>query len=87
MPTTVYNEFPELEGVPAYMMARAILEARLPPKDVQIASGRLMWGMDYADIGAAVGMDRNTVAERLKRRIIPRMLSVWPWVDGGSLAK
>lgn len=50
----VYREFPALDGVPAYMMARLILEARLSPKDVQIAASRLIWAMDYADIGAAV---------------------------------
>lgn len=88
MPTSVYRELPELDGIPAYMLSRLILEARLAPKDVQIASCRLIWSMDYADIGAAVGMDRNAVAERLKKRIIPRMIQVWPWVGGGiPLAK
>lgn len=88
MPTNVYREFPELDGVPACMMARLIVEARLSPKDVQIASCRLIWGMDYPDIGAAVGMDRSAAAERLKRQIVPRMMQVWPWVSGNvPLAK
>lgn len=40
---SVYTEFPALGGVPAYMMARLILEARLSPRDVQIAASRLIW--------------------------------------------
>ena len=82
----VYREFPALDGVPAYMMARLILEARLSPKDVQIAASRLIWSMDYADIGAAVGMDRSAVSERLRTAIVPRMMSVWPWISGEMIA-
>ena len=82
----VYREFPALDGVPAYMMARLILEARLSPKDVQIAASRLIWSMDYADIGAAVGMDRSAVSERLRTAIVPRMMRVWPWISGEMIA-
>lgn len=83
---SVYTEFPALGGVPAYMMARLILEARLSPKDVQIAASRLIWAMDYADIGAAVGMDRSAVSERLRACIVPRMMRVWPWISGDMIA-
>lgn len=86
MPSNLYTEFPDLDGVPGYMMARLIIEARLSPHDVQIAASRLIWGMDYADIGAAVGMDRSAVSERLKARIVPRMLDVWPWISGDMMA-
>lgn len=82
----VYREFPALDGVPAYMMARLILEARLSPNDVQIAASRLIWSMDYADIGAAVGMDRSAVSERLRTAIVPRMMRVWPWISGEMIA-
>lgn len=82
----IYREFPALDGVPAYMMARLILEARLSPKDVQIAASRLIWSMDYADIGAAVGMDRIAVSERLRTAIVPRMMRVWPWISGELIA-
>ena len=82
----VYREFPALDGVLAYMMARLILEARLSPKDVQIAASRLIWSMDYADIGAAVGMDRSAVSERLRAAIVPRMMRVWPWISGEMIA-
>ena len=82
----VYREFPALGGVPAYMMARLILEARLSPRDVQIAASRLIWALDYADIGAAVGMDRSAVSERLRASIVPRMMRVWPWISGEMIA-
>ena len=83
----VYREYSELGGVPAYMIARLILEARLSPRDVQIAASRLIWSMDYTDIGAAVGMDRSSVSERLKTSIVPRMMAVWPWISGGKIAR
>ena len=82
---SVYKEIPGLAGVPAYMMARLILESRLSPRDVQIAASRLIWGMDYADIGAAVGMDRSSVSDRLRSSIVPRMLDIWPWISGGDI--
>lgn len=79
---SVYTEFPALDGVPAFLMTRLILESRLSPRDVQIAAARLVWAMDYADIGAAVGMDRSAVSERLRVSIVPRMMRVWPWLIG-----
>lgn len=54
-------------------MSRMIIEARLSPTDVQIAASRLVWGMDYADIGAAVGRDRSGIAKRLRDVIVPRI--------------
>lgn len=70
---TLYDEFPQFDGLTASAMSRLILEARLAPTDVQIAASRLIWGMDYADIGAAVGMDRSAVSRRLRDRIAPRI--------------
>lgn len=87
MPTNVYREFPTLKDVPGYMMARLILEARLSPKDVQIATARLMWGMEYQDIGAAVGMHRNAVSERMREVIAPRLSEIWPWISGERAAR
>ncbi len=65
-------------------MSRLILEARLSPTDVQIAASRLMWGMDYADIGAAVGMDRSAVSKRLRGLIVPRIELVMDSILPGS---
>lgn len=69
----IYEEYPQFDGVTSSVMSRLIIEARLSPTDVQIAASRLVWGMDYADIGAAVGMDRSAVAKRLRDRIVPRI--------------
>ncbi len=73
MPTTLYGEYPQFVGLTGGELARAILEARLSPTDVQISTSRLIWGMEYADIGAAVGMDRSAVAKRLLGQIVPRL--------------
>lgn len=70
---TLYDEYPQFDGVSSSVMSRLILEARLAPADIQIAASRLVWGMDYADIGAAVGMDRSAVSKRLRGQIVPRI--------------
>lgn len=72
----LYEEYHQFDGVSASCMSRLILEARLAPIDVQIAASRLVWGMDYADIGAAVGMDRSGVSKRLRDKIVPRIALV-----------
>lgn len=70
---TLYDEYPQFDGVSSSKMSRLILEARLAATDVQIAASRLIWGMDYADIGASVGMDRSAVSKRLRGQIVPRI--------------
>lgn len=70
---SLYGEYPQFNGVSSSAMSRLIIEARLAPTDVQIATSRLVWGMDYADIGAAVGMDRSAVSKRLRGLIVPRI--------------
>lgn len=72
----LYDEYPQFDGITSSCMSRLILEARLAPTDVQIAASRLVWGMDYADVGAAVGMDRSAVSRRLRDRIVPRIALV-----------
>ena len=37
--------------------------------------------MDYADIAAAVGMDRSAVSKRLRGQIVPRIELVMQAVD------
>lgn len=73
MRVSVYKEFPQFDGITASVMGRLILEARLSSSDVRIAASRLLWSMDYPDIGALVGMDRTAVSERLKTIIVPRI--------------
>ena len=50
-----YDEYPQFDGLSSSEMLRLIIEARLSRTDIQIAASRLVWGMEYADIGAAVG--------------------------------
>ena len=76
-----YDEYPQFDGITSSVMSRLIIEARLAPSDVQIAASRLVWGMDYADIAAAVGMDRSAVSKRLRGQIVPRIELVMQAVD------
>lgn len=82
---TLYEEYPQFDGVSSSVMSRLIIEARLAPVDVQIAASRLVWGMDYADIGAAVGMDRSGVSKRLRGQIVPRIELVMHESDRGAI--
>ena len=76
-----YDEYPVFDGISSSVMSRLIIEARLSPTDVQIAASRLVWSMDYADIGAAVGMDRSAVSKRLRGQIVPRIELVMRELD------
>lgn len=84
MSSTLYREFPQFDGVNSSTMCRLILEARLSPTDVQIAASRLVWGMDYPDIAAAIGRDRSGVSERLREVIVPRIEMVMLPSDKGD---
>lgn len=84
MSSTLYREFPQFDGVNSSTMCRLILEARLSPTDVQIAASRLVWGMDYPDIAAALGRDRSGVSERLREIIVPRIEMVMYPSDKGD---
>lgn len=68
-----YDEYPQFDGLSSSEMLHLIIEARLSRTDIQIAASRLVWGMEYADIGAAVGMDRSAVSKRLRGQIVPRI--------------
>ena len=70
---SAYDEYPQFDGLSSSEMLRLIIEARLSRTDIQIAASRLVWGMEYADIGAAVGMDRSAVSKRLRGQIVPRI--------------
>ena len=52
-------------GVGTAEMERRIADARLGKTNTQIARMRLIDGEYYADIGAALGRDRRTVARRM----------------------
>lgn len=54
------------EGMSTKEMEARILDARLGRVDTKIARMRLIDREYYADIGAAVGYDRRTVARRMQ---------------------
>lgn len=68
-----YNEFPQLARMPVNRRAEVIALAGLSRSDEAIARMRLIDGDDYADIGAAVNMDRSGVSKRLHRIIVPQI--------------
>lgn len=68
-----YDEYPQFDGLSSSEMLHLIIEAWLSRTGIQIAASRLVWGMEYADIGAAVGMDRSAVSKRLRGQIVPRI--------------
>ncbi len=80
---SAYDEYPQFDGLSSSEMSRLIIEARLSRTDVQIAASRLVWGMEYADIGAAVGMDRSAVSKRLHGQIVPRIEKIMERIDKG----
>ena len=68
-----YNEFPQLTRMPVNRRAEIIALAGLSRRDETIARMRLIDGDDYADIGAAVNMDRSGVSKRLHGIIVPQI--------------
>jgi DNA-directed RNA polymerase specialized sigma24 family protein len=59
--------------MPAHRRAELIALAGLSRADETIARMRLIDGIDYADIGAAVNMDRTGVSKRLRNIIVPQI--------------
>lgn len=68
-----YSEYPQLTRMPAHRRAEIIALAGLSRSDETIARMRLIDGIDYADIGAAVNMDRTGVSKRLRNIIVPQI--------------
>lgn len=68
-----YSEYPQLTRMPAHRRAELIALAGLSRADETIAHMRLIDGIDYADIGAAVNMDRTGVSKRLRNIIVPQI--------------
>lgn len=51
-------------------------KACLSRPDRQIAISRLVWRMDYIDIGEVVHMDRTTVSRRMRKSIAPKLMAM-----------
>lgn len=63
----------QLGAIAAQDVEQMIKAARLSSVDREIATMRLIDCCDYADIAAAVNMDRSAVSKRLRKIIIPRI--------------
>lgn len=50
--------------------------ARLSRIDRQIAISRLIWRMDYVDIGEVVHLHRTAVSRRMRKNIAPRLIEL-----------
>lgn len=54
-------------------MRKLLRRSRLSKTDKQIAISRLVWRMDYVDIGAAVYLERTSVSRRMRHIIAPHL--------------
>lgn len=50
--------------------------ARFSRLDRQIAISRLIWRMDYVDIGEVVHMHRTAVSRHMRKNIAPRLIEL-----------
>ena len=57
-------------------MRKLLQLAKLSKRDKQIAISRLVWRMDYIDIGAAVYLDRTAVSRRMRNVIAPELVAI-----------
>lgn len=57
-------------------MRKLIRRARLSSIDRQIAISRLVWEMDYVDIGEAVHLHRTAVSTHMRKKIAPKLLKM-----------
>ena len=67
------GRFPALAGLDAVELKALLKRSTLSREDRQIAISCLIWDMAYADIGAAVHMDRTTVSRRMRNVIAPQL--------------
>lgn len=72
----IANEFPELSALTADEITAALSASRLSATDREIAAQRLIWRMPYIDIAVHHHYDRTTVAKRMRRIIIPALITI-----------
>lgn len=66
-------QFPQFENMTATEFARLLNLSKLSRDEKEIAAQKIIWQMDYIDIGERVGMDRRTVSRKMKDIILPEM--------------
>ena len=66
-------QFPQFENLTATEFARLLNLSKLSRDEKEIAAQKIIWRMDYIDIGEKVGMDRRTVSRKMKDIILPEL--------------
>ena len=70
------KKFPHLAALDAAELKALLKRSTLSREDRQIAVSCLIWDMNYADIAAAVHMDRTTVSRRMRNIVAPQLLKL-----------
>ncbi len=66
-------QFPQFDDLTAAEFARLLNLSKLSREDKEIAAQKIVWNMDYVEIGENVGMDRRTVARHMQKEILPKL--------------
>ena len=66
-------QFPQFENLTATEFARLLNLSKLSRDEKEIAAQKIIWQMDYIDIGEKVGMDRRTVSRKMKDIILTEL--------------
>ena len=65
--------FAQFDGLTAAEFAQLLSLSKLSGEEKEIATQCVVWHMTYIDAGAAVNMDRRTVARKMKNIILPEL--------------
>ena len=79
-------QFPQFDGLTAADFARLLNLSKLSREDKEIAAQKIVWNMDYVEIGENVGMDRRTVARHMQKEILPKLERIMEkeWIKAGA---
>lgn len=66
-------QFPQFENLTAAEFARLLNLSKLSREEKEIAARKIVWKMDYIEIGENIGMDRRTVSRKMKDIILPEL--------------
>ena len=76
--------FPQFDGLTAAEFARLLNLSKLSREEKEIATQCIVWRMDYIEVGAAVNMDRRTVARKMKNIILPELERMMQRIEAGA---
>ena len=66
-------QFPQFENLTAAEFARLLNLSKLSRDEKEIAAQKIIWKMDYIEIGENIGIDRRTVSRKMKDFILPEL--------------